>query len=628
MCGIAGIAGREPTERFLGAAERMTAAIAHRGPDSHGVKDLGQCFLCNTRLAIVDLSERGRQPMCNEDGSVWITYNGECYNADELRPELIERGHRFRSTTDTEVIVHLYEEYGDRCVEKLRGMFAFAIWDARAGKLLLARDRLGIKPLYFSVDAKRLVFASEIKAMLASEFVPRKLEPAGVRAFLELGHIPPPWTAIAGVKPLQPGHIAIWQDGQFRTEAYWKLPASSNGRSHEPSSEVAGQLGELLLESSRQQLMSDVPIALFLSGGIDSAVLGALMRSAGAEKLTALTIGFEEKSFDESDASGRTAEMLGISRRVIQLPAARMADSLEHAFWAMDQPTVDGLNAYWISRAASEAGFKVALSGQGGDELFGGYESLRWFDRFSHVAEWLKPFPASAGRALLDHGALPFRVRKLSYLFGADDPFVAAQLAVRVLFLDEDVHGLLSPGLAGVNAPFEAATHIREWARETEGQSSQQRTAFLDFPAHLEARLLRDGDAMSMAHSLEVRPILLDHGVVEFVMSLPVAMRMQKKKLLLDATSKFLPDGLLAELLTRPKRTFTFPFSQWLGTMLRETIGETFSRGRLTAGGVLNPDSVEKLWRRYLDKPEAVGWSRLWSVFVLARWCEVMQVGV
>ena len=626
MCGIAGIASRETDARFGNAAEKMAAALSHRGPDSHGVKELGACFLANTRLAIVDLSERGRQPMCNEDGTVWITYNGECYNAAALRPDLVERGHRFNSTTDTEVILHLYEEYGDRCVEKLRGMFAFAIWDARSQRLLLARDRLGIKPLYFSLTGGRLVFASEIKTLLASSLVPRKLHSSGIRAFLELGHIPPPWTAIAGVKPLEPGHTAVWQGGNFRAEAYWKLPATTNGNGTQHREDAATRLSDLLVASCEEQLMSDVPIALFLSGGVDSAVLGALMKRAGAEQLTALTIGFEEESFDETEASRRTAEMLRLSHKTIRLPASRMENSLEHAVWAMDQPTVDGLNAYWISRAAAEAGFKVALSGQGGDELFGGYASIEWFDRFSRVAGALKPLPSSAGRALFDHARLPFRLRKISYLFGADDPFVAAQLAVRVLFLEEDVEALLNPTLAP-NAPFEAAEHIHEWARRTEGQSLRQRTAFLDFPAHLEARLLRDGDAMSMAHSLELRPIFLDHRVVDFVMALPVEIRMQKKKLLLDATARFLPDGLQGELLARPKRTFTFPFARWLGTSLRPVIEGTFRGERLAATGVLNADAVRKLWSRYQQKPEAVGWSRLWSVFVLARWCEAMQVG-
>jgi asparagine synthase (glutamine-hydrolysing) len=628
MCGIAGIASTDPNPDYPLATEKMAAAIRHRGPDSTALRTFGSCVLANTRLAIVDLSERGRMPMCNEDSSVWITYNGECYNADELRPRLVGKGHQFRSTTDTEVIIHLYEEYGERCVEHLRGMFAFAIWDTRAKKLLLARDRLGIKPLYYSIDPQRIIFASELKALLASDLVPRKLDSAGVRAFLQLGHIPSPWTAVQNVKPLEPGSIGVWENGNFRTTPYWSLPSSTAAHLHEPPEKIAETLRELLVESSRQQLMSDVPIALFLSGGVDSAVLGSLMAHAGADNITALTIGFEEKSFDESGPSQKTAELLGISRRVIRLPASQMAGSLDHAFWAMDQPTVDGLNAYWISRAAAEAGFKVALSGQGGDELFGGYQSAAWFDRFSHWANALQPFPSGAGRAVLDHEQLPFRWRKLSYLVGSDDPFVAAQLAVRVLFLESDVHQLLNPALGSSNGTSEAAKHIQFWASQTTGQNLQERVAFLDFPAHLEARLLRDGDAMSMAHSLEIRPVLLDHAIVEYVLGLPPAMRLQKKQLLLNAMQGILPEALRIDLLSRPKRTFTFPFSQWLGNDLRSTIDETFDPERLDLAGVLEPTAVNRLWRRYLKSPESVGWSRLWSVFVLARWCETMKVGI
>src|SRR5271156_5592269 len=523
MCGIAGIASTEPNPNNFAAAETMAAAIRHRGPDSAAVQDFGECVLANTRLAIVDLSERGRMPMCNEDSTVWITYNGECYNAHELRPGLVSQGHQFRSTTDTEVILHLYEEYGARCVEHLRGMFAFAIWDTRVKTLLLARDRLGIKPLYYSIDRGKIIFASELKALLASDLIPRKLDPAGIRAFLQLGHIPSPWTAIQNVRPLDPGHIGVWQNGRFRTTPYWKLPSSTSTHANEKPEAIADNLRELLVESSRQQLMSDVPIALFLSGGVDSAVLGSLMQHAGADKITALTIGFEEKSFDESESSERTAKLLGISRRVIRLPAAQITESLDHAFWAMDQPTVDGLNAYWISRAAADAGFKVALSGQGGDELFGGYGSVAWFDRFARWAAVLQPVPESVGRGIFERKQLPFRWRKLSYLVGSDDPFVAAQLAVRVLFLESDVHNLLSPALGAVNGTSEAAKHIQTWAKQTSGQDLQERVAFLDFPAHLEPRLLRDGDAMSMAHSLEVRPVLLDHTIVEYVMRLPLS---------------------------------------------------------------------------------------------------------
>jgi len=626
MCGIAGIVSRGTEPRFAVAADRMVAALAHRGPDSHGVQDLGRCLLANARLAIVDLSERGRQPMCNEDATVWITYNGECYNAEKLRPLLLERGHKFRSTTDTEVILHSYEEFGERCVEKLSGMFAFAIWDSRTQKLLLARDRLGIKPLYYMLTAESLIFGSEIKTLFASELVPRKLDGAGLRAYLELGHVPPPWTAIQGVRPLEPGHTGVWQDGNWRTTPYWKLPVSTKGFVHETPEKIAGNLGEILLRSSRAQLMSDVPIALFLSGGVDSAMIGALMRRAGADQLTALTIGFEEQSFDESQPSRRTAELLGISHRVIRMPASEMAGSLDHALWAMDQPTMDGLNSYWISRAAAEAGFKVALSGQGGDELFGGYASIAWFNRFSRVAGWLRPLPHGVGRALLDHQALPFRWQKLSHLVGADDPFVAAQLAVRLMLLEKDVHELLSPALAPPNGDFEAQEFLAGLAHETAGLETRERVAFVDFPAHLEARLLRDSDAMSMAHSLELRPVLLDDAIVEFVMSLPMTLRLQNKELLLKAMRDVMPAGLSAELLARPKRGFTFPFARWVGGTLRSTIDEAFRPDRLSETGVLNSGAVGKLWRRYLENPASVGWSRVWCVFVLARWCEIMNL--
>src|SRR5580692_8198520 len=549
MCGIAGVVSRERDAEFATLTERMTAAVSHRGPDSHGVQDFGSCVLGNTRLAIVDLSERGHMPMCNEDATVWITYNGECYNAAELRPSLVALGHRFRSTTDTEVVVHLYEEYGDRCVEKLRGMFAFAIWDVRRRKLLLARDRLGIKPLYYnySPGSQRLLFASEIKGLLASQEVARKIEPSAIRAFLQLGHVPPPWTAIEGVKPLEPGHLGIWQDGNFQTNPYWRLPSSNGHRPDRPEL-TAANLREILLRSSREQLMSDVPVALFLSGGTDSAVLGALMKSAGTNSLTALTIGFEEDSFDESQQSQQTAQALGIPHRSVRLPASRMAESLDHALWAMDQPTVDGLNAYWISKAAAEAGFKVALSGQGGDELFGGYSSHEWFERFSRVASWLKPVPHVAGSGLLDHKSFPFRWRKLSCLIGAGDPFVAAQLAVRVQFLEDDVSELLNPSLKAPDPVSEATECIREWARQITSEDLMERIAFVDFPAHLEARLLRDGDAMSMAHSLEVRPVMLDHTLVEYVLSLPSSIRLQKKRLLLNATRECMPGSLHFDL--------------------------------------------------------------------------------
>ncbi len=275
MCGIAGIVGDAPAEPLRLAAQNMAAALRHRGPDSCGVISSGGCLLANTRLAILDLSERGRQPMSNAARTVWITYNGETYNAAELRQDLIAKQYCFQSTTDTEVVLHLYEEYGERCVERMRGMFAFAIWDARARKLLLARDRLGIKPLYFARQNGRWIFASELKSLLASGLIERRLSPQALRIYLQLGHVPPPWTMIDGIVPLPPGHIASWQDGAWNLRAYWDL--NEHGRSTDALN--SADLGDVLLDATQRHLISDVPIALFLSGGADSACLGALARS-------------------------------------------------------------------------------------------------------------------------------------------------------------------------------------------------------------------------------------------------------------------------------------------------------------------------------------------------------------
>jgi asparagine synthase (glutamine-hydrolysing) len=627
MCGIAGLIALRREEAFCVAVDKMTEALVHRGPDSGAVERIGTCLLGNRRLAIVDLSERGRQPMPNEDGTVWITYNGECYNAPQLREMLQSRGHSFRSTTDTEVILHLYEELGDRCVEQLRGMFAFAIWDQRAGRLLLARDRLGIKPLYFSLMPQAIAFASEIKALLVSGIVPAKINGAGIRAYLQLGHIPPPWTPIQAVEPLGPGEIATWQGGTFQRKIYWRMP-ESNGSLPDQEDQIAHRLQDVLLDACRVQLMSDVPMALFLSGGVDSAAIGSLMRHVGARDITALTVGFEEAEYDESAESSNTAALLGFPHTVLRLSARHVASWVDSAISAMDQPTTDGLNAYWVSRAAAGAGFKVAFSGQGGDELFGGYDSLKWFERFTYAANWLRLTPRTVGSGLFDHDVLPFRWRKLSYLFGADDPFVAAQLAVKVLFLERDVRHLLNPALLEPTPRSEAFVHLTEWADRVSGCVLKQKMAFMDIHTHLEPRLLRDADAMSMSQSLELRPIFLDHVLIEYLMSLPAELRLRQKKLLLEATREIMPRPLFERLVSQRKRTFTLPFARWLVDDLRGLVEETLDPARLQHVGVFQPHAVASLWRRYQRSPAAVGWSRLWSVFVLQRWCEMMRAEI
>jgi asparagine synthase (glutamine-hydrolysing) len=624
----------ESTERAEAITRRMMEALRHRGPDEDGLLVAPFVALGMRRLSIIDLSG-GRQPVFNEAGNVAIVFNGEIYNYQQLRGTLEPRGHVFRTRSDTEVIVHAYEEWGEECLRELRGMFAFALWDARASgasgdaarhaRVFIARDRLGIKPLYFYRSGNQLIFASEIKALLASGLVPKQLDPAGLHVFLQLGHIPPPWTAIRGVTPLHPGHIGVWSDAEWRTEAYWKLEPHASATP--PPKDLASSLANVFVDATRNHLVSDVPVLLFLSGGTDSACLAAAARKAGAQNLSAMTVGFGEAEFDETELSRRTARALDIPHQVVTLEASRVAAELDHAIWALDQPSVDGLNSYWISKLAAEAGFKVALSGQGGDELFGGYESLAWFERFTAVARWARPLPAALFGRVMDQQALPFRWRKLSYLIGADDPFVASQMAVKFLFLDSDVAGLLSPALGQNGFHAEARHHLAYWSKLVENENLLERLAFMDIHTHLEPRLLRDLDATSMSHSIEVRPVFLDHRLVEFLLPVPSETRIQQKRLLLDAAKMFLPHDLLRDLEARRKRTFTFPFKKWITRDLHRTMQEAFSSQRLGRFQVLEFKAVNDIWRQYQRSESSVGWSRIWSLFVLGRWCEIMEVG-
>ena len=619
MCGIAGIVGDAPAEPLLSAAQNMTAAMHHRGPDSCGVISSGQCLLTNTRLAILDLSERGRQPMSNAARTVWISYNGEAYNAPELRRDLIAKNYCFQSATDTEVVLHLYEEYGENCVERMRGMFALAIWDARARKLLLARDRLGIKPLYFARQNGRYIFASEVKSLLASGLIARRLNPQALRIYLQFGHVPPPWTIVDGVVPLPPGHIAIWQDGTWNLRAYRSL------NEHYPSTHSASgaDLGDVLCEAVQSHLISDVPIVLFLSGGTDSACLGALAHNAGRDNVTAMNIGFAEPDFDETDLARQTARALGLPFKSAVLSPERVASELDECIWAIDEPSVDGVNSFWISKLAAEQGFKVALTGQGGDELFGGYTSWKWFKRFERIAGWTRHLPSRCSH-LFDCDSWSYRWRKLSYLFGTSDPFVASQMVVRILFLESDLGRLLISSPAGTTD--DASDYLRDCSSRLGQRDGPEKLRLMDICAHLQPRLLRDLDAMSMAHSLEVRPPFLDDRVVKFVLGMPDFLRGQPKELLLQAVKRFMPADLFAALKSRAKRTFTFPFPAWLSRQLKPAIEEAFSTDRLAERAILQPAAVRQIWERFQRTPDTVGWSRIWSLFVLARWCEVMDI--
>jgi len=522
--------------------------------------------------------------MANEDGSIWVVFNGEIYNFASVRRELKEKGHTFRSATDTEVLVHLYEEYGDRMGERLEGMFAFAVWDDRRKRLLLMRDRLGIKPLYYREDCNGLTFASELRALATGD----TLDDASINAYLRLGWVPAATTVLSGIRTLPPGHLLTWEAGQSATRRWW---APRSGQ-HAP-------LGEVLRQAVRRQLVADVPVGLFLSSGVDSVVIAALAAEVAPDVET-YTVGFDVGE-DETGAASAISDRLGLRHHVVNLGSSEVIASLPSIIGSMDQPTVDGVNSWVISKAVRDAGVVVALSGLGGDELFCGYSTFRHVPRLASVPP--------LGRRLL-RVASPRVGGRLGRAMeaAATGGYAQAYAAVRGLFNNEDVARLRPGRPAG---PVPVPMIVEPWPQwgGKAGLVTQ-----LELANYLPDQLLRDTDSMSMAHSLEVRVPLLDDAVVAAVLALQVSGKAPTKRDLIDAV-----DPGLQAVLAGPKKTFTLPFAEWMRGPMRGSVldglawlGDAplgFDRRALTAA-----------WLRY----EAAGesWRPVWALAVLAWWAQ------
>ncbi|MDR7523651.1 MAG: asparagine synthase (glutamine-hydrolyzing) [Armatimonadota bacterium] len=637
MCGIAGRYGPPPL-----APEpvwRMVDCLRHRGPDDRGVHSPAPTVvLGSTRLSILDLSSAGRQPMPNEDGRVWVTFNGEVYNFRALGADLERRGHVFRSQTDTEVVVHAYEEWGAGCVGRLRGMFAFAIADARetgpqgeGTRLLLARDPLGIKPLYYAAVGGRLLFASEVRALLASGLVPTRLSTEGLAAYLLWGSVAEPLTLVDGVRSLPPGHRLTAQvnDGALRLEvqSYWHLPvapAARDGMADSARDESVAALRRLLAETVGLHLVADVPVGVFLSGGVDSTCVAAL--AAGAHgAISTVTVAFpEEADRNEAALARETARRLGTRHHEVVLTGPEALQRIDEAVAALDQPSMDGINTYFVSWGARQAGLKVALSGLGGDELFGGYTTFAAVPRLEALAALARRAPVLAGWAARLTRALPALSPdargKVADLLSAPDHLAHPYAVARALFPPRRMLALLNG--AGPSVPVGPwADRLTDLATRTRGLGSFGRVSTLELGTYLVNTLLRDTDAMSMAHSLEVRVPFIDREVVEFVAALPDAWRAGRvgprrgpKALLLEA----LGDRLPAAVVRGRKRTFTLPWERWLRGSLRGRVEEGIEAIPEPLRPLLDPAEVQVVWRDFLAG--RTGWSRPWALYVLNEW--------
>jgi asparagine synthase (glutamine-hydrolysing) len=614
MCGIAGIVSNK--DAYL-ALDRMVASMAHRGPDGRGAMLRGiegwTVGLGHTRLSILDLSNLGAQPMTDRHGEAALSYNGEVYNFMDIRNELMSEGVTFKSRSDTEVILEGYLRWGLDIFPRLRGMFALAIWDGAKRKLVLARDSLGIKPLYVYCDGNTVLFASEIRALLASGLVPRKLDPAGIASYLSFGSVSAPRTIVEGVESLMPGDCIEIIPGDSLMICRSRFRARSE-RQRLPATrqEAVEGLRGLLTDSVARHLVSDVPVGLFLSGGIDSTAIAAILGLKLRRPIQSFNVAFAEAEYTEGRFASAVASQCGTEHKELLLSESSMLAMMPDAIRSMDQPTMDGVNTWVVSKAVSEAGIKVALSGLGGDELFCGYSSFRRAQVLRRVRTVPRPMraaAASAGRVLFE-GAV--KAEKFWDMLDSDADATTAYAVSRRLFSPNEVRAL-----SGLNAPEPA------WPQTTGDVINS--VSILESQGYMANTLLRDTDFMAMAHSLEVRVPFVDAEVVDYVMRLPGAWKMDKnrpKPLLLDALGDLIPESIWR----RPKMGFTLPFRKWMESALKSDID-----GVLNGGGGIRSVGIQaapasKIWSKFQAAPDRERWSRSWSLYVLQRWCEANEV--
>ncbi len=638
MCGICGVVseGFSPAERRE-AVERMCAAMVHRGPDDAGIHESGPACIGMRRLSIIDVSAQGRQPMANEDESLWVVLNGEIYNFQALRAGLEGRGHAFRSRTDTEVILHLYEEAGAACCDRLRGMFGFALWDERRGELLLARDRLGIKPLYYAEVPGGWAFASELGALAASGLAAAEIDAAALDHYLSFGYVPPPRSILGAVRVLPPGHRARVRPEGFSIERWWDFPGP--GERPCPEAEIPERLRGVLEESIRLHRISDVPLGVFLSGGMDSTAVAGLMARLVDEPVRTFSVGFEDapEGFDETDYARETARSIGAEHTEVVTSGAALREELPRMIRHLDQPSYDGVNSYLVSKAAREGGVTVALSGLGGDEVFGGYGTFDLIPRWGRAARVWGRVPRvlrrALGRALGAGGAngappTSERGRKAGRMPWVDSPEGLYALARLTLWPSEaaalysaDSRARLEEASASSSSSFPSAPSGDALALlrslSPAGARPWEMVSRLEMQTYMGWRLLRDTDAMSMAHSLEVRVPLIDHEVVEFVCGLPAGWekRWGHPKRLLAAA---LPDILPERIVSRPKQGFAFPLEKWMKGPLREVVEDALSPASVKRRGLFSAEGVENLYAGFLRGE--CEYPVIWQLVVLELW--------
>jgi asparagine synthase (glutamine-hydrolysing) len=623
MCGICG--QYDPAGVDAGQLRRMMDAVAHRGPDDEGHYVDGPIGLGNRRLSIIDL-QRGHQPISNESGTVWVVFNGEIYNYRQLRAELEQHGHRFRSSGDTEVIVHLYEQLGEACVTLLRGMFAFALWDAQEAKLLLARDHIGQKPLFYARQAGSLLFASELKAILAARPMARELDLEAMHHYLSLRFIPPPHTMLQGVCKLPPAHLLTFQHGCLTIKRYWDL--SFRDKLALDDAAWIETLRERLVETVEAHLVSDVPVGAYLSGGLDSSMIAAIMAKDLGRTFKTFAVGVREQTFNELPYARLAADHLGTQHFESRVEA-NIIEMLPKVIWHLDEPS-DPIAACMFYAARLAAGHvKVVLSGDGGDELFAGYDRYLGFDylkRYSAVPALAREkFIGPLLAALPDSFAYKSLTQKLRWVHTLSGlPGQGQQYAAATCFFRFDHSGkraLFHDSLWRKLEGLDSAAIIAEQYGRPNATDPIDRMLYADITTRLPEHSLMLTDRMTMAHGLEARAPFLDHRLVEFMACLPSQLKIKKrqtKHILREIARQYLPD----QIVRREKQGFMFPIAQWFRGPLYGLIQTWLLDADLVRSGLLRRAYISRLLDEHRTR-RVDHHVRLWMLLNLEIWHQI-----
>jgi asparagine synthase (glutamine-hydrolysing) len=614
MCGIAGIIGLNNQSQATELIKRMSQSLAHRGPDAEGFYIDQNAAFTHRRLSIIDISDSANQPIFDETKRFLIILNGEIYNYLEVKQKLSD--YPFKTFGDTEVILAAYLKYGAECLSLLNGMFAFAIWDKIKQELFIARDRLGVKPLYYAINQEgHLIFASEIRAILSSELVSRKLNTSALYNYLLFQSVYSPDTIVDGIFQLPAGEFATFHKSELTRQKYWQIDKNFSVLEEKDEEAIQKNVKDLLLKSIESRMISDVSLGAFLSGGIDSSAIVALMSEVSDRPIQTFSVNFAESRYDESDFSNVIAKKFKTDHTFVNLTAKDLLEELPNALKATDSPSGDGLNTYIVSKATKKAGITVALSGLGGDEIFAGYPNfLNWLKTQNRVIQTIPTFiKKSLGNALSISNQS--RLQRLGELLANDKINLSQFYALsRQVFSQQLAHKIFRNGHYG--------TQIQNILENKQHSISKfpnlSQFSIAEMLGYTQNVLLKDTDQFSMASALEVREPFFDYHLVEYVLRIPDKFKYPKypKSLLVEAISPLLPN----KIVYRKKMGFVFPWEKWMRNELREFCQNRIEK--LIERGIFNPAEISKMWKDFINHKNGVLWSHLWHLVVLTEWLE------